>query len=346
VLAAVLLVVGAGVVIGVRAMGQPATPGAVKPSPPAVQASSPAVQASSPTAKATPPPPSCGPAFAVGTQEWPNCATTGVPKGVKLKTMISPAPTGTGDSYSTTIRVPGTVINGVNLIGSIDVWADNVTIENSRITSTNWWGINQRSGVSGLKLLHDTIIGVEGKGIDNGGEDYGVSSSGGSLEVAWTNVSGFGAGIATASGYVHDNYVHDLQYFLTDSSSGGYNHDDAFLSDGGSGLRLVHNTFMNQVPVDKGASASLGLFTDDGLPVTDVLVSDNYIGGGSFSIYPGGGPTSRDVVVTDNVFSTLIWPNGGYYGAVASPYWHYGDGNEWSGNSWADGASSGQPVDP
>jgi len=45
--------------------------------------------------------------------------------------MNSPDPTGDGAGTVTEITQNGTIINGVNLTGSIDVWANNVTIENS-----------------------------------------------------------------------------------------------------------------------------------------------------------------------------------------------------------------------
>ena len=78
--------------------------------------------------------------------------------------MNSPGPTGDGNKISTEITQSGTVINGVDLTGSIDVWANNVTIENSVIRSSNWWGINQRSGYHGLRVLHCTIVGLPGQG--------------------------------------------------------------------------------------------------------------------------------------------------------------------------------------
>jgi hypothetical protein len=286
--------------------------------------------------------PSAG--FVVGTRSWPDCTDTGVPAGTTLTKMVSPAPTGNGGSTVTEITQNGTVINGIELTGSLDVWANNVTIENSLIRVTSWWGINLRPGHHGLKVLHCTIIGLPGQGPDNGAEDYGVSSGGDDIEVGWSDISGFGDAISMGSGYIHDNYVHDLRAFIPAGYS-GYNHDDAFISDGGSGLTIEHNTFLDQVPVQKGASASIGLY-DDATPVTNVTVTDNFMAGGAYALYPGGGPTSRNIVISGNVFSTMYFQWSGYYGPVASGYWHSGGGNSWSDNSWADGAKAGQAVQP
>jgi hypothetical protein len=285
-----------------------------------------------------------GPLFTAGHRAWPDCANTGVPAGKALRAMKSPDPTGEGDSYVTEITKSGTVINGVNLTGSFDVWANNVTIENSRITTRNWWGINLRRGFRGLKVLHDTIIGVPRRGIDNGGEDYGVSSSGEDVEIGWTNISEVGEGISMDSGDIHDSYVYDLQAFVPQGSS-GYEHTDDVISDGGSGLTIKHNTLLNQLPADRGASASIGLYADDGAPSDDV-VEDNFLAGGAYAIYPGGPSGSHGIVVEDNAFSTIYWRGSGIYGPVSRSYWHSGRGNRWAGNVFVTGSKPGREVKP
>jgi hypothetical protein len=258
--------------------------------------------------------------------------------------MTSPAPTGSGNGYVTQITKNGTVIDDVNLTGSFDVWADNVTIENSRITTTNWWGINLRQGFTGLRVLHDTIIGVPGRGLDNGGEDYGVSSSGGTVEVGWTNIAEVGEGLSMDSGYIHDDYVHDLQAFVPQGAS-DYEHTDDVISDGGSGLTVEHNTLLNQLPANLGASASVGLYADNGPPSHDV-VEDNFIAGGSYAIYPGGPSGTHGIVVENNVFSTMYWSGSGIYGPVPDSYWDAGGGNLWAGNVWAADSTLGREIQP
>src|SRR5262249_7553543 len=162
-------------------------------------------------------------------------------------------------------------------------------------------------GFQNLKVLHCTIVGLPGKGPDNGAEDYGVSSSGGNVEVGWSDISRVGEGISLGNGYIHDNYVHDLQSFIPAGCS-SYEHLDALISDGGSGLNIIHNTMLDQFSPQLGASASIGLF-DDSSPVTDTAVTDNFIAGGAYALYPGGGPSSQGITVTNNVFSTLYWPD-------------------------------------
>jgi len=251
------------------------------------------------------------------------------------------------------INDDNTVINCVHMVGSFAVYANNVTIKNTIILTRNWSAINLHDGYSGLKVLHNTITGDVGQGYDHGGEDYGFSNNGSNVEAGWNNISEFGAGISSGNGNIHDNYAHDNQPFIPFGSNcpGGvcdyYVHSDPFISSGGdsSGLTLRHNTFFDQETTEMGASASIGLFYDSG-PVSNTTVDDNLMAGGAYCVYPGGGATSSNIVITNNHFSTLFWPNCGVYGPDASTFWHTGGGNVWSGNIWDSGPNAGQAVDP
>ncbi|MFC1419620.1 hypothetical protein [Streptacidiphilus cavernicola] len=233
------------------------------------------------------------------------------------------------------ITTNGTVISGWDITGSLDIYANNVTIVDSRVTSDNWWGINLRAGFSGLRILHTTITGLPGQGPDNGGEDYAVSNMGGSsIEVGWSNISEFGNMLSMGQGNLHDNYLHDVSEFR--NQSGGWEHADAVISDGGNTGSLIirHNTLLNQVGVDHGASGSIGLFADTGT-VANSVVDGNWIAGGSYALY-GGGPGATGIQVTNNIFSTQFHPDCGEYGPVAA--WNAGGaGNVWSNNKMSDG---------
>lgn len=261
---------------------------------------------------------------------FPNAADTG-PGSTPL----------TPHSGNLDIRTDGTVISGWDLTGSLDVYANNVTVIDSRITSTNWWGVNLRPGYTGLRILHSYLTGVPGRGLDNGGEDYAMSNMGtGSVEVGWCDMSVFGNTISTGHGYIHDNYVHGLVPFI--NKRGYYQHTDAVIEEGGdtAGLDLDHNTLLNPIRIDQGASAAIGLYPDSGA-VTDVTIKDNWLAGGAYTLY-GGGPNAARMVVTGNVFSGEYWPQAGYYGAIAD--WHdAGAGNSWSGNTFSDGTQVAAP---
>lgn len=302
---------------------------------PASPSSSPVPPAPCPSTRATYA--SCG--FPTArTTGWASAGTT------SLKNVTSPGPSGVGSSYSTEIRTNGAVISGINLTGSLDVYANNVTIKNCRINTRNWFGINQRKGYSGLKIFNCTIVGVKGKGLDHGGEDYGISDDGGQMEVAHNNIYGFGEGITSGQGYFHDNYVHSLQSYIPLGSK-SYQHTNALIDSGGSGIRVVHNTFLNWMPPRAGGSSSL-MLAYDSAPVTNATIQDNWLAGGAYCLYPGGVTGSKNIVITGNFFSTEIFPGCGYYGLNAATHWHYGHGDVWRKNVWANGSHAGRTVNP
>jgi hypothetical protein len=271
-----------------------------------------------------------GPCASPGACGFPDARSTG-PR-IALKTHKS------GDL---TIRTDNMVIRAWDLTGSLDVYANDVTVIDSRVTSTNWWGVNLRPGFHGLRVLHTALTGTPGKGPDHGGEDYAVSNMSASLvEVGWSDVSVFGDALSMGQGNLHDNYVHAISPFV--NLDGQWQHTDAVISDGGGTGRLTisHNTLLNSTPIDKGASASVGLYADTN-PVTNTVVDRNWMAGGAYCLY-GGSTGANGIHVTGNVFSTEYHKNCGAYGVVA--YWNAGGaGNVWSGNRMSDGTPVAVP---
>ncbi|PTM93922.1 hypothetical protein [Streptomyces sp. VMFN-G11Ma] len=307
--------------------------------PSAAPASSPSASATaSPTPSPSSPPSATGSGAKPSTRvttvapveaDFPSARTTGP------RTRLKPHATG-----NMSVRTDGTVIKGWDITGSLDIYANDVTIVDSRITSTNWWGVNLRPGHHGLRVLHTTITAVPGKGPDNGGVDYAVSNMGtSSVEVGWCDISVFGNALSMGQGTIHDNYVHDLVPFR--NAGGEWQHTDAVISGGGNTGRLVirHNTLLNPVDVNRGASASIGLFADTG-HVSNTVIDGNLLAGGAYALY-GGGDGATGITVTDNVFSTRYHGNAGVYGAVTA--WNAtGSGNVWRDNRFADGT----PITP
>ena len=334
------------------------TKSAAPPGPAPAGATAPGSASSSltaltPSARAVTPPTSAALTSTPSTSHAPSSAAPS-PSATATKPAIpghcaTPAACGFPDASSTGPRVKsfsqhsgnieihtdGQVISGWDLHGALDIYANNVTVIDSRITSATWWGVYLRQGYGGLKVLHSTIVGSSTLGPDNGGTDYGVSNSAsGPLEVGWCDISQFGADVSTGHGDVHDNYTHNQANFINLGHE--WVHTDSIISGGSDtgGLVVRHNTLINQTPFDKGASASVGLFPDDG-PVANTTVDDNWLAGGAYAFY-GGDAGASNIKVTNNVFSTEISPNGGYYGFVA--HWNAtGSGNVFSGNRTSDG---------
>ncbi|MFE6846440.1 hypothetical protein [Streptomyces sp. NPDC057686] len=260
---------------------------------------------------------------------FPDAGTTGP------RIPLTPHKTG-----NMSVRTDGQVIQGWDITGSLDIYANDVTVIDSKITSDNWWGINLRPGFSGLRVLHSTITAVSGKGPDNGGVDYAVSNMGGSsVEVGWCDVSVFGDALSMGQGNIHDNYVHDIVPFI--NLSGEWQHTNAVISGGGNTGNLVirHNTLLNPTGLGQGASGGIGLFADTGV-VRNVTVDNNWVAGGAYALY-GGSTGATGIKVTDNVFSTEFHPASGGYGVVA--HWNHGGAeNVWRGNRMSDG----RPIQP
>ncbi|MEV0637408.1 hypothetical protein AB0I77_21125 [Streptomyces sp. NPDC050619] len=320
------------------ASGSPASPTAgppttAAPSTAAGQATGSPTAAPSPTGKPT------ATAGAGGASDTPaaetNCASPGACGFPDADTTGPRIPLEPHETGYKAIRTNGLVIRGWDITGSLDIYANNVTVIDSKITSDNWWGINLRPGYSGLRVLHSTITAVPGKGPDNGGVDYAVSNMGtSSIEVGWCDVSVFGDALAMGQGNLHDNYVHDLAPFI--NLGGEWQHTNAVISGGGNTGHLIirHNTLLNATSLKQGASGSIGLFADTGV-VRNVTVDDNWIAGGAYALY-GGDTGATGIRVTDNVFSTQYHPNSGGYGVVA--HWNAdGAGNVWRNNRMSDG---------
>jgi hypothetical protein len=76
--------------------------------------------------------------LATSTNAWPDATNTGVPAGVTL--------TPSGDVV---ITQAGAVVSGLNITGSVYIRADNVTLENCKVTSGGWAGVTIDPGVTG-----------------------------------------------------------------------------------------------------------------------------------------------------------------------------------------------------
>jgi hypothetical protein len=71
------------------------------------------------------------------------------------------------------------------------------------------------------------------------------------------------------------------------------------------------------------------------VPVANKTVENNFLAGGSYTIYGGdalGNPTSK-VVIKGNRFGQLYYKTGGQYGPGAY-FSATATGNVWSGNTW------------
>src|SRR5262245_6930841 len=120
---------------------------------------------------------------------FPDATTTGVPSGVVL------TPSG-----SIVVTKAGTVLSGLDITGSIDVEAPNVTIQNCRITTDDWQGIDAEN-VTGLTVKNCELNGLRGTP-----GSYGILGTG---TFIGNNIYGFenGIGVVGDNAIIKGNYI-------------------------------------------------------------------------------------------------------------------------------------------
>ncbi|MEV4275083.1 DUF4082 domain-containing protein [Actinoplanes xinjiangensis] len=259
---------------------------------------------------------------------FPNEANTGVPAGVTLTPFTEPCKFHTDNQ----------VIDGkiVDCTDGIQVYAANVTFRNSIIKQA----VETNAGGASITIVDSEV---------RAGATSRAAVSGTDVTVLRSEITGGQHSVRCDNDcLVQDSYLHDQ--FNDPDSSFGY-HNNGFLSNGGTGMVLRHNTLWCSPPdneIGGGCSTNLSLFGDFE-PITDVTVENNYFhatpGGycGSFGYNPGKnfGDNPTGVVVRDNVFER--GPSGRCGGVgPATSFLTTGPGNLWSGNTWSDGG----PVDP
>jgi Right handed beta helix region len=222
------------------------------------------------------------------TSSWPDETNTGAPAEVKLK-----------PSGPLAINVTGTAISGLDIHGGVLINADNVTIEMSRIAANEWAVIKIGPSRTGVVVRDCTIDGM-GAAPDGTG-NQGIMGQGTFLRNNISNVEN-GIVITGNNNVIEDNFIHDL-------NAGGKPHYDGIQIDGGiSDVMIRHNTIINA----HGAAGAIMIDNEFG-PVSNVVIENNLLAGGSYTIYSDAKFNSNpitDVSITNNHIAA------GQYGPV------------------------------
>ena len=236
---------------------------------------------------------------------FPGPATTGVPTGTMLQS-----------SGSLVVKRDGTVLDGLDIDGCVDVKADDVTIRRSRIACARpTTAVRLHDGYRGL-ILED--VEIDGRGV--------VSTAVGFTHYTLRRVDihdvidGPRLGDETI---VEDSYVHDLV-----RAEGS--HNDALQITGGSGIVVRHNTLIAYREDSGDLFNAAVMVGSSSAPVSDVLIEGNYLDGGNYTVNFHDGLVASDIVGRDNTFG---------------PHHRYGplargdlDSVTWTGQPW-DGES-------
>ncbi|GIH07201.1 hypothetical protein Rhe02_52680 [Rhizocola hellebori] len=330
-----LLAVGGVTMCGNRPdpVAQPAAT-ATDAVPPAEAAAEPAVStpasipaSPSPGKSGTATPPGAGgpPTYTVA--GFPAAHNTGHPHGLPGDTRK--AVTLTPYSGPMTITASGTVIDGKDINGHLEIRAKNVTIRNSRIRVANVQAVTSTADDANLRI-EDTEI--DGQALD--------ASTGGIALIGRTGftllrVNAHGSGDILridGVGTVQDSWLHDPR------GTGSAQHNDVIQSTNATYVRILHNRLENQ-----HTQTSCILLKADIGPISDVVVDSNLMNGGGYSFYWYDAKYKiSNGKVTNNKFMRAAgggyWPKGGYHGtqafsATALP--------QWSNNTWND---NGQQI--
>ncbi len=221
--------------------------------------------------------------------KFPDASNTGVPAGVTL------TPSG-----SIVVTKAGTVLKNLDIKGDIVVQAPNVTIENCRITSSSWQGINTNGNADGLVVKNCDI---DGQGKVAG--SYGILAAG---TFIGNDIRGFenGIGVTGSNTIVKGNYIHDLK-------APGEPHYDGVAMHGGQSNVLVEGNTIS------GTDTSDVFIKNDFGPISNVKVNNNYlIGNPGYMVYVdarASGGAITGVSITNNQWEKGVY---GYYAVESS----------------------------
>lgn len=213
----------------------------------------------------------------------PDGTNTGVPPGTRLTVL-------NGDQK---ITRAGTVIDGKDIRGCVEIEAPRVTIRRSKISCTGFYVVanfaERYSG--GGALLQDVEISCQ-RSNGTGVGDYGLTA-------VRVNIHDCENGFDIDNTItVRDSYIHD-PYNTAD------NHADGIQLNPGRKIVITHNTIF----APRATSAIIGHRIGN----SEVLVSGNLLSGGAYTLYCPNVPTTEFRVV-NNRFSTIDSPKGGAYG--------------------------------
>ncbi len=276
---------------------------------------------------------------------FPSPGNTGVPNGVSLK-----------PSRSITVTQPGTVISGVDVSGKIDIAADDVTIENSRVTQDTSCGTEESCGNYAIGIS-DGLKGIKIRNVET------ASQPGQTCE---QDIRNTGSAVTIQGAYLHacDGNIYAVGPTLLKDSYGiakieiESDHIENVYFDE-TNFKAIHDTLLN--PVEQTAV----IFGNSGggrnVPNCSnrLTILGSLLAGGGYTLYPcahAGGPGSSYMNVQGNHFARctskeIYDPDGGHHpcagGTDSSGYYpnsgSYGIATDifpgtgvWRGNVWDD----------
>jgi hypothetical protein len=279
---------------------------------------------------------------------YPVPSSTGVPSGSTLTS-----------SGAITASTAGQVIAGKDVSGGINVKANNVTIENSRVANegdcgpTNTcgnWSIRIEAGVTGTVIRNVETVPTAGTTCEH---DIRNTSSG-TLEIVGSYLHACDSNVySVGNTTLRDSYSIAKIAISTDHVENVYFDDSTFT--------VIHSTMLS--PVEQTAVIFGNVNGGSGGTCSNHLtVEESLLAGGGYTLYPCGNGTSAGSSTwevknnhvarcrtSENEVSGGHWvcqngtdqygyyPRGGSFGLVA---YSFSSGRTWSGNVWDDNLAS------
>lgn len=261
------------------------------------------------------------------TSGFPDETTTG---------LSDPSAVVAGPSVTTTHD--GQVIENIEC-SRIKIRHRNVTVRNCRVKSSP-----TITSYTMIDVTHTDDLGaiIEDCEVDGNGNYGAIGVYGSGYTLRRTHIHGCRTSCQVVNNCtVEDNLFHDHSF-------GPGTHGTAISCHGGGGHIIRNNTLTQGL---SGASSALSLYGDFA-PLDDILIEGNIFNGGSYCTYGGSidvkpYPDATNIRYINNAFGRDVHSECGRYGPVTS-FDLDAEGNEWSGNYWADTleevlASTSQP---
>ncbi len=276
---------------------------------------------------------------------FPDPTNTGVPAGVTL------TPRGT-----VTINQAGTVLSGVDVTGTIEINAANVTVENSRVTQTSTCGrtsscgnyaIRIAPGLRGVRIAH-----VETRTAAGATCEQDIRNTGAELTIEASYLHACDGNIyAVGPTVLKDSYGIAKIEISADHIENVYFNETSFSA--------IHSTLFNPVNQTAVIFGNSGGGVDVSNCSNRLTIHESLLAGGGYSLYPcahSSQPGSSVLDVQGNHFARCLstpifeangghhpcsggfdshgyYPNSGSYG-IATDY--YSGTGTWRGNVWDD----------
>jgi hypothetical protein len=217
------------------------------------------------------------------------------------------------------------IIDGRDIRGCVRIHAPGVVIRRSRITC-----LSSPAVASFANAYAGTGVVLEDVEISCGNTKGATAVGDANFTVRRANIHSCENGFDVDGGVVIEHsYIHDLMRY---NAATDPHVDGSQITPVGRNIVIVHNT----IYAGDGTSAIISPDVSAGV-VSNVLIKDNLMAGGTYTLYCQQGGPGNNYRVIDNRFSTVQYPAVGMYG----PWTECEDESQVVGNVYHE---TGRPV--